>query len=89
MRVRSSSKVVIFTRPFRLGGVVGEQPAGSYTVETDEEPLDSVSITAYRRIATAIRLPLPSGAAGCSQTIAIDPAELEQALARDAAPQPR
>lgn len=83
MRTRTSSRIVTFTRPFRMVGVVGEQPAGSYTVETDEERLETVSLEAYRRVATSIRLPLPSGAAGCSQTIAIDPAELELALARD------
>jgi hypothetical protein len=87
MSIRTSTKVVTFTRPFRLSAVDDEQPAGSYDVETDEERLDTVSHPAYRRIATWIRIPLRSGFAG-SQTIVIDPAELESALARDAAPEP-
>jgi hypothetical protein len=84
MTIRTSVKVVTFMRPFRLSAIDGEQPAGSYTVETDEERLDTVSFPAYRRIATWIRVPLPTGAAG-SQTAVVDPVELEAALARDAA----
>jgi hypothetical protein len=86
MSIRTSTRVVTFTRPFRLGAIGDEQPAGSYNVETDEERLDTVAHPAYRRIATWMRVPLQSGFAG-SQTIIIDPVELESALARDAAPE--
>jgi hypothetical protein len=85
MTTRTSSKLVTFTRPFRLNGMDDEQPAGSYTVETDEERLETATFSAYRRLATWIRVPLRAGVAGSSQTINIDPAELELALARDAA----
>lgn len=81
MTTRTSSKIVIFTRPFRLSAVTHWLPAGSYTVETDEER------SAYRPRGTFIRIPLPFGAAGASSHIMIDPAELEAALARDAAPE--
>ena len=37
MSKRTSCRTVRFTRPFRLRGIVEEQPAGSYSVETDEE----------------------------------------------------
>ncbi len=65
------------------------QPADSYTIETEEERLDTATATvpAYRRLATWIRIPLSSGSIG-SQTIVIEPIELERALARDAAPEP-
>jgi len=86
MTTRTSSKTVTFTRPFRLSAMEREHPAGSYTVETDEESLDTRSLPAYRRLATFIRLPLRTGAPG-SETILIDPAELEAALSRDAAPE--
>jgi hypothetical protein len=86
MAIRTGTTIVTFTRSFRLSGFDGEQPAGSYTVETDEELLEPLSFAAYRRIATWIRVPLRSGAVG-SQTIPIDPGELEAALARDAAPE--
>ena len=39
MSVRTSRKTVTFTRPFSLTGIDEVQPAGPYTVETDEEEL--------------------------------------------------
>lgn len=87
MATRTSSKTVTFTRPFRLSAMEREQAAGSYTVETDEERLETRSLPAYRRLATYIRLPLRGGVPG-SETIIIDPAELDAALARDAMSEP-
>ena len=56
MTVRTSRKSVTFTRPFSLSGIDEVQPAGTYTVETDEELLPGLSFPAYRRIATLIFL---------------------------------
>lgn len=75
-----------FTRPFLLSGFDGPQPAGSYTVETDEELVEALSFPVYRRIATLIRLPSQSSGPRIVQTVPIDPAELELALQRDVAP---
>lgn len=89
MMTRTTTKTVTFGRPFALSGLEGVQPAGSYTVETDEELISSLSFTAFRRTATWLRLPgwregtRPS--AGLSEVVAIDPVELERALASDAA----
>ena len=89
MMTRTTTKTVTFGRPFALSGLDGVQPAGTYAVETDEELIPSLSFTAYRRTATWLRLPgrragtEPS--AGFSEVAAIDPAELERALASDAA----
>ena len=85
MAMRTSSRIVTFLRPFRLGAMEHEQPAGSYTVETDEERLDTRTVPAYRRIGTFIRI--PGSRVGSSSQVMIDPAELEAALARDAAPE--
>ncbi len=87
MATRTTSKIVTFTRPFRLGAMERQQPAGCYTVETDEERLDTATVPAYRRLATSIRVPLRPDTAGSSQNIVIDPAELEAALMRDTAPE--
>lgn len=76
---------VTFHRPFRLGGVVGEQPAGIYTVETAPTAGDA---TAHAHPVTRIRLPLPAGAAGSALSVVIDAAELAAALRRDAAAAP-
>jgi hypothetical protein len=85
MTIRTTCRTVTFTRPFLLKGVVEEQPAGKYTVETDEEPLATASVEAYRRISTLIRLPGRPGSLVLCQVVDIDPAELAEALERDAA----
>ena len=47
MTVRTTSKTVTFTHPFNLSGMDEVQPAGTYTVETDEELLQTSSLPAY------------------------------------------
>ena len=72
-----------FSRPFTLGGFDAELPAGAYSVETDEEPIEGISFVAYRRALTLIHLPAKSGNPGLTRTLTIDPNELEAALKRD------
>jgi hypothetical protein len=86
MTVRTSRKTVTFTRPFSLCGIDEEQPAGSYTVETDEEELPGLSFPAYRRIATLILLRSRGGGRVIEEVISIDPLELQAAQDRDARP---
>jgi len=82
MTIRTSETTVTFRRSFVLGGFDEVLPAGTYTVETDEELLEGISFPAYRRILTLIRLhPHP----GLTQTLTIDPNELNAALMRDQA----
>jgi len=47
MTVRTSRKSVTFTQPFSLSGIDKVQPAGTYTVETEEELLPGLSFPAY------------------------------------------
>ena len=86
MTMRTTSRTVTFTRPFVLSGIGEQQPAGSYTVETDEELIGNAPMTAYRRISTLIRLPGRPGSLVLEQVVDIDAAELAAALARDADP---
>src|SRR6187200_3257639 len=83
MIVRTTSKTVTFMHPFSLSGTDELQPAGTYTVETDEELLQASSIPAYRRIATLLRLERTTGTV-LGQIIETNPVELTGALARDA-----
>ena len=86
MTTRTTKSTVIFTRPFNLSGFDGAQPAGSYSVETDEELLEGMSFPAYRRMATMMQLDAsPRGSAGILQVAVINPDELAAALAVDAA----
>jgi len=84
--IRTREKTVTFGNPFFLGGLEERQPAGVYTVETDEELLQGVSTLAYRRVLTLIHLHAKPGRPGVRETLTIDPNELEAALKRDKAP---
>ena len=53
--IRASSYTVTFVSPFTLPGLDRLLPAGSYTVETEDENLD-VTFAASRRVATTIIL---------------------------------
>lgn len=86
MTIRTTSRTVTFTRPFVLKGMEEEQPPGTYTVETDEELIDTARIPAYRRISTLIRLPGRPGSSVLGYVVDIDAADLAAALERDAAP---
>jgi hypothetical protein len=84
MTMRTSHKTVTFTQPFSLNGTDEVQAAGTYTVETSEEPLQGVSFPAYRRMETLIFLPSRPGGAFVERFVNIDPLELEAAQKRDA-----
>jgi hypothetical protein len=86
MTVRTTSRTVTFTHPFNLSGMDEVQPAGIYTVETDEELLQTLSVPAYRRISTLMRLPARAAGTMQTQIIEINPLELAAVLARDAQP---
>lgn len=85
---RTTSRTVRFERPFVLSGVEGEQPAGSYEIEIDEELLPGVSFPVYRRIEARITLPFRTMGATGHQTVPVALEELEAALARDLAAEP-
>ena len=82
MTVRTTSKMVTFTHPFILSGAIEAYPAGTYTVETDEELLQPSSFPAYRWIATLLRLERNTGTV-LTQIVETNPVELAGALARD------
>ena len=84
MPTRTISAPVTFRRAFSLPGIDSPLPAGTYTVETDEELIEGLSFYAYRRVATMICLPAGSGPLGFSQTVPINPLDLEAAQAIDA-----
>lgn len=83
---RTTSSTVVFRRPFHLTGLKAPLPAGRYMVEVEEEMLPGLSFAAYRRTAAWLTLPRASGGAILSEVLQVDPADLNAALARDAAP---
>lgn len=85
MTSRITTRTICFTRSFVLKGVEGEQPAGTYDVEIDEELLPGLSFPVYRRVEARITLPFNAMGATGHQTVPVPLEELEAALARDAA----
>ena len=77
MTRRVTTHSVIFRRPFVIDRVDGEELSpGVYTVETEEESLDTVSFLAYRRVSTVIRV----CTGGTTGLVAVDPDALAAAL---------
>jgi hypothetical protein len=88
MSIRTQRTTVSFVRPFAVIGLDDLQPAGTYTVETDEELIDGLSFPAYRRIATSIFLPAHPARPGWAEVAPIDPQELEDATRQSLAKAP-
>ena len=79
MTIVTHRSSVTFTAPFTLRGVEGQQPAGTYQIETDEEVIEGNDHVVRRRIATLILIRRGPAV----ETWTIDPADLAAALARD------
>ena len=82
--IRSMTTNVTFRHAFALKDLEWPIPPGTYRVDVEEDPIDGLSFLAYRRLATFIRVPA-AGRGGSIHSLLVDPKELEQALARDAA----
>lgn len=80
MQERTKREEVVFAHPFKAGDA-GEQPAGTYTIETTERLIEDLTFLAYRRVSTSIILPRRGGGAGSYEVAAIDPAIVEAARA--------
>jgi hypothetical protein len=82
---RSTSRFVIFTKPFVLPDLDLEQPPGRYRVDTVEELLQPLSFEVWRRVSTIMILPASTGGAPVDQVVEVDPTVLAAALALDGA----
>lgn len=85
MTYRTREMLVTFQHPFTLGGFDEVLPAGEYRVETDEELLEGVSFSAYRRVRTLVHLHARPTNPG-PRVLTVDQAELDTALSRDRVP---
>ena len=88
MTMRTTKSIATFVRPFRLGAFGEQLPAGRYPIETEEELLEGLSVPAYQRTATVMQLIADPVHAGATEFAMIDPAQLAEALAADAAQAP-
>ena len=82
MTMRTTTDTVTFHRPFYLKGVDRLLPPANYRVVTDEELIEGLSFSAYRRTSTVIFVPAEFGCA--VEMVTIDPSDLQAAMDRDA-----
>ena len=79
MTVRTRQTEMKFPQPFLLRSIDAVLPAGTYKIDTDEELIDGLSFSAYRRTATWIHLPSIGTKNGLSQMVLVQPSELNSA----------
>ena len=83
MSTRTTLTSVTFNRPFTLSAVDEQQPAGTYRLVTEEEPIEGLSFGAYLRTATMLHLPAAPAPGQTRQVVPVDPDELSALLAAD------
>jgi len=84
MSTRTVKSTVTFHNPFVLGGMDETLPAGTYAIETDEQLIEGVTFTAYRRVSSIIFLPAMSVSPNVRRVVTVVPGEIDAALERDA-----
>ncbi|UWU75436.1 hypothetical protein N2603_05375 [Bradyrhizobium huanghuaihaiense] len=87
MTIRTRRETVTFKRPFQIRGIERVLPAGAYEVITDEETIEGLTFSAYRRIATMIMVPA-EGARDSMEMLSIGSVDLANAQAADAGAAP-
>lgn len=80
---RTTETEITFTNPFRLETLSEPLEAGTYRLVVDEELIEGLSFTAYRRVATHLEIPALSVVMARRQFLQVSPAEIDEALARD------
>ncbi|MDY0872179.1 hypothetical protein [Dongia rigui] len=83
MTSRITTRVVTFVHPFTLGAPDDAHPAGSYSVETEEELLEGLSFPAYRRTRVSMQRVDAERPRGLLQIETIDPEQLDRAIFKD------
>jgi hypothetical protein len=74
---RYSSETLTFRKPFFICGELC--PAGTYDFESEEELIEGLSFTAYRRVRTSVRITRR----GFTEILEVQPNDLARAVAKD------
>lgn len=80
---RTTESEIAFMYPFTLNALMGPQPAGTYRLVVDEELIEGLSFTAYKRVATHLEIPAISIATGKRQFLQVTQSEIDHALELD------
>ncbi|MFI5014853.1 MAG: hypothetical protein ACHQAY_21160 [Hyphomicrobiales bacterium] len=83
MTTRTTRSTLSFRSPFKLPELDEAQPAGDYSLDTDEELIEGISRIAWRRVAAFLHIPAIARPQGSAEFVSVDPAGLDAALLRD------
>ena len=86
MHTQVRRKTVTFAHPFQLDGLDKVLPAGTYSVESENDVLDGMFLPDCLRTSVLIQLHTMPGSSGYSQTLTVSWEALEAALLRDRSP---
>ena len=84
MKERTTYSEITFANPFVLEALVAPLEAGTYRLVVDEELIEGLSFSAYRRVATHLEIPAISAQTIKRQFLQVSTAEIEDALQKDA-----
>ena len=83
MAERTIESEIVFTHPFVLSCHAAPLQAGTYRLVVDEELIEGLSFSAYRRVATHLEIPAISVSTGERQFLRVSLEEIENALLLD------
>ncbi|RST87051.1 hypothetical protein EJC49_07210 [Aquibium carbonis] len=83
MTTRTTQSTVRFSSAALLPGLDEPLPAGEYRVDQDEESIDDLSRTAWRRTGTFLHIPAIGSPSMTRQMLPITQADLDAALQKD------
>jgi hypothetical protein len=85
MSTQTTETSVTFVHSFTLSSVDGVQPAGTYHVVAHEHQRAGLPFQTVKRLTMLLHLPACPEPGRAGQVVRVDPAELADALAADAA----
>ncbi len=81
MRCRTMQSTVMFHHPFRLPGLIGPQPPGTYRLVINQEEVHGVSFVTFHTALIVLEIPTSGGSAVLQ--VPIRPATLDQCVRGD------
>lgn len=81
---RTIETEITFIHPFVLSSVKMPLEAGTYRLIVDEEEIEGLSFSAFKRTSTQLEIPSIATTIGTRQRLQVSSQEIETALAKDA-----
>ena len=83
MSERITEDEIVFRHPFRVPQLEVDLPPGTYRITIEEQPIESLSFLAYRRVGTQLHIPAIGQMRNTMQYVTLPPGELEALKQQD------